>query len=533
MAELRRTSTSARRRVSSSRHSAWCCSFVVPPASPDLRSSPLPPSKSLKNPPTSTTTYFHSSPSPAASAAKLGRSIIVPRRILSPGRVSPIDSDGAPSLAPLPELPGPPPPGPQPEISPAETITCQLPERASPSMDLRIRVGGRDGRFLVLELDSGVLRENSEVFRKLVADSGRGEEGWREVEVGEVEDLGAFRETIEMMYSDEGEGEGLMRWLARAGVSRSIDVLEVSSKIMFDRGVVSCLNYIEAVPWSEDEEEKLKDLFTRCTFDKAVTQDILARLPPGGLTGSEDLAVHLIQSIADGANGSARKDLQSLVNGLLSKSSVYQKDPAGLDKERLYSICNSCLDSLVEHFEEAADPNSVNRSEASKQMKPLVERISKQVENLNWLLEILIDRHMAEDFVSLWAGQKELIRMHQRASPMVRYELSRISAGVFIALGKGKVRCHGDVRFAVLEAWFGPMLVDFGWLQRCSKGLDVRLLEEGLGQALLTLPLKQQQSLFVEWFRCFGGKGTECPNLSNAFQVWWRRSFVRTAETHT
>jgi len=284
---------------------------------------------------------------------------------------------------------------------------------------------------------------------------------------------------------------------------------------MFDKGVVSCLNYIEAVPWSESEEEKLKNLFARCTFDESVTQDILARLQLEGPSGSEDLAAQLIQSIAGGTNGIARKELQSLVNGLLSKSSVYQKDPAGLNKESLYSICHSCLNSLVELFEEAPDSTPSHCAAA------------KQVENINWLLEILIDKQMAEDFVCLWANQKKLIRMHQKASPMVRYELSRISACVFIALGKGELRCPGDVRFAVLEAWFGPMMLDFGWLQRCSKGLDIRVLEEGLGLALLTLSLKQQQRLFVEWFRCFGGKGTECPNLSKAFQVWWRRSFVR------
>ncbi|KAJ6819961.1 BTB/POZ domain-containing protein [Iris pallida] len=527
MASLRRSSSSSSRRRSSS---VWCCSFTVPPASPDPRGY----SKPLKN----TNPPIASSSPAATAAAKLGR------RILSPGRVSPIDSESdPPSLAPLPEVPSPPR---DPEISASAGTaggdgTASL---SSPS-DLRLRLSGRDGRFLVLELDSRVLCENSEVLRKVVAGSGCPEEGWREVE---VEDLGAFRETVEMMYVEEEEE--LMRGLASAGVSRSVDLLEVmmhccrwyesgkkkvSSKIMFDRGVVACLNYIEAVPWSESEEEKLKSLFERCSLDEALTQDILARLHPGGTRGSEDLAVQLIQSIVDGANASARKELQSLVTGLLSKSSVYQKDPAGLDRERLYSICSSCLDSLVALFEEALALGCTyaNGAGATKETKPLVERISKQVENLNWLLEILIDRHMAEEFVSSWAGQKELIRMHQRASPMVRYELSRISASVFIAMGKGKLGCPGEVRFAVLEVWFGPMLVDFGWLQRCPKGLDVRTLEEGLGQAILTLPLKQQQGLFVEWFRCFGGKGTECPNLSKAFQVWWRRSFVRTAEART
>ncbi|ONK77414.1 uncharacterized protein A4U43_C02F6280 [Asparagus officinalis] len=361
-----------------------------------------------------------------------------------------------------------------------------------------------------------VLCESSLFFKGMVMGSRKKDE----IVVEDVEDLGAFRETMEMMYEKD-----LMRWLVKAGVSKSIDVLEVSSKILFDRGVESCLNYIEAVPWSESEEEKLKSLFARCTFDEVTTQDILSRLQLEGTRSSDDLAVHLIQSIAEGTNVNARKELQSLVNGLLSKSSVYQKDPAGLNKESLYRICHSCLNSLVELFNESSDP-----THADKKAKPLVERVIKQVDNLNWLLEILIDKQMAEDFVYLWANQKELIRMHPRASPMVRYELSRISAHIFIALGRGKLRCPGNVRFSVLDSWFGPMLLDFGWLQRCSKGLDIGMLEEGLGQALLTLPLNQQQSLFVEWFRVFGGKGMECPNLSKAFQIWWRRSFVRTAE---
>jgi hypothetical protein len=159
--------------------------------------------------------------------------------------------------------------------------------------------------------------------------------------------------------------------------------------------------------------------------------------------------------------------------------------------------------------------------------KPLIEQVSCQTENLNWLLDILVNNGMAEEFVELWAKQDSLIRMHEQASPMVRYELSRISAGVFIALGKGKVQCRSDVRSLLFYGLFSMMLLDFGWLQRCPKGLDVRSLEENLGRGLLTLPLRQQQGLFEEWFQFYLTRGAECPNLIRACQVWWRRSFVR------
>jgi hypothetical protein len=187
--------------------------------------------------------------------------------------------------------------------------------------------------------------------------------------------------------------------------------------------------------------------------------------------------------------------MQSLVNGLLSKSSVYQKDSSGLNKESLYQICYSCLESLVDLFEEAIESTDhTGQAVVLRGSRPLIERVSSQTENLNWLLDILVNNDMAEEFVELWAKHERLIRMHEQASPMIRYELSRISACVFIVLGKGKVQCRGDIRSLLFQAWFSTMLLDFGWLQRCSKGLDIRSLEENLGRGLLTLPLRQQQS---------------------------------------
>lgn len=79
---------------------AWCCSFADAPDSPDLR--PLPPSSAAavvaspaagrKLPPKSPSTpSFHGLPT-SSRLAGLGR-LIDPRRILSSGRVFPIDPD--------------------------------------------------------------------------------------------------------------------------------------------------------------------------------------------------------------------------------------------------------------------------------------------------------------------------------------------------------------------------------------------------------------------------------------------------------
>uniref|UniRef100_A0A5B6Z8S7 BTB domain-containing protein n=1 Tax=Davidia involucrata TaxID=16924 RepID=A0A5B6Z8S7_DAVIN len=527
------------RREPPSRRRSWCCSFTVPPLSPEISVlSHSKPSQKFERPSKSAIS-FSNSPQ-GTRLGFVGR--IDPRRILSPGRVSPIDSDA--TVDSIQEIIVSE-PSPTPCANAQSRLECseKLPEPEGSGnsakeegslgiFDVRLNLKGKQGGSLVLELNSEVLSSNSSVFADLIAEFRKESSGLAaklcRIEVPEVENLNVFRETIELMFEED-----ITKRLLKIGANRSIDILEVSACIMFVKGVSSCLKYLEAVPWSEEEEEKLRCLFNRFKFDDATTRDILARLYSLDLVDSQqNLARQLVWSITTCADANARNELKSLVKGLLCKSSVYEKDYPDLNKEDLYDVCQSCLDSLVSLFEEASGTNSCEKLAKKETGKPLVERISRQVDNINWLLEILLDRQMAEEFVDMWADQGELLRMHGSASPMVRYELSRVSAMLFIAMGTRKLHCRSEARLGILQTWLKPMLLDFGWLQRCRKSLDMRALEEAMGQALLTLPLKQQYMLFMEWFQCFSKHGTECPNLSKSFQIWWRRSFLRGSESY-
>ena len=64
-------------------------------------------------------------------------------------------------------------------------------------------------------------------------------------------------------------------------------------------------------------------------------------------------------------------------------------------------------------------------------------------------------------------------------------------------------------------------------MQRCCRNLDKKVVEEGISQTILTLPLKQQQTILLSWFDRFSSSGDDCPNLQKAFEVWWRRTFTR------
>ncbi|MED6180713.1 hypothetical protein PIB30_012865 [Stylosanthes scabra] len=529
------------------RRRTWCCSFTPPPASPENPSFSR--TKSHRNSSLSKHTTLASVPnSPKSTFPIVSR--IDPRRILSPGRVSPIDSDPAPTIHSEPELRSasfraPTAPSfrsPQPEISGSGSCSSSVEGGNKVGFDVRLTLRGKKGNCMVLEVDSGVLSANSEVFAGLVGDYNKGllpknsseAPNICRMEVPEVENLGVFRDTIELMFEDDDHD--ITKKLINIGVYRSIDILEVSAGIMFTRGVLSCLKYLEAVPWTEEEEDKLRSLFTRIKFDDATATDILSRLYLHDSTDSPflpNVARQLVWSISTCEDACARTELKSLVKGLLCRSSVYDKIHLDLSKEDLYSVCRLCLASLVSLFEEASDTATPRSLLAKKDSsKPLIERISRQVDNINWLLDIMLDGQVADDFVSIWADQQQLVEMHENASPMIRYELSRVSAILFVAMATRKLQCRLEARSGLLQAWFRPMLLDFGWLQRCRKGLDMKAMEEAMGQTLLTLPLKQQHALFMDWFRHFSTHGTECPNLSKAFQIWWRRSFLRGSETY-
>ncbi|KAH0917466.1 hypothetical protein HID58_025126 [Brassica napus] len=227
------------------------------------------------------------------------------------------------------------------------------------------------------------------------------------MEISDVENLGVFKETVELMF---------------------------------------------------EEEERLRRVLALYNLDDAATEEILARFNSNETENTqENLSKQLVWSITSCSDTNPRNQLKSLVNGILCKSSVYEKEQPEINKEDIYKAGKYCVDSLVKLFEEGS----------------------------NW--------EIAEEFVEIWGKERKLVEMHEEASPMVRYELSIVIGSMFIEIGKWRVQCGGEARAGLVDMWFKPMLLDFGWLQMGKKGLYMREVEEGMGQTLLT-PIEEALS---------------------------------------
>ncbi|KAE8704823.1 BTB/POZ domain-containing protein [Hibiscus syriacus] len=192
---------------------------------------------------------------------------------------------------------------------------------------------------------------------------------------------------------------------------------------------------------------------------------------------------------------------------------------------KLFISCSNCLDSLLSLFKRAAESESTDKSTDTKE--PVVKQIALETDNLSWLLEILADRQAADGFARIWATQQELATLHSKLPIVSRYHVSNITARLFVGIGKGELLPVKDTRRMLFQTWLQPLINDYSWLRHGCRSFDRKVVEEGIGRTILTLPLEDQQSILLAWLGSFLKAGDNCPNLQRAFEVWWRRTFIR------
>ncbi|KAB1227130.1 putative WRKY transcription factor 19 [Morella rubra] len=65
--------------------------------------------------------------------------------------------------------------------------------------------------------------------------------------------------------------------------------------------------------------------------------------------------------------------------------------------------------------------------------------IAQEVDNMQWIVDILIDKKVGDEFVKLWADQKELAVLHSKIPTMYRHEINRITAMLCVAIRRGHI----------------------------------------------------------------------------------------------
>ncbi|KAK1436252.1 hypothetical protein QVD17_02031 [Tagetes erecta] len=379
------------------------------------------------------------------------------------------------------------------------------------SSDVRITLSSKDGMSVCMNGHRQILVSHSRFFAvKLLSKGGQLP---YIVEIGDCDDIEVYIESIRLMYCKD-----LRRKLMKEDVPKVLGILKVSAAIGFDAGVLSCLEYLEAAPWAEDEEEKVSSLLSELQLEGAGPIEVLKRVSVDMTSGvdeskNNEVILKLLHTVLEGKDEKARREMKALVAKMLHENSSHND----LRKESLYSACDKCLILLKRHFLKASTGELQDAAQ-----------ITRQADNLHFLLDILIDRQISEDFLKSWASLTELSEVHSKVPPLHRYEISRVTARLFVGIGKGQLLASKDLRCLLLQTWLVPFYDDFAWMKRASRGLDRHLIEDGLGNTILTLPLTWQQEILMTWFERFLNSSDDCPNIQRAFEVWWKRAFWKT-----
>ncbi|KAK8948585.1 BTB/POZ domain-containing protein [Platanthera zijinensis] len=201
---------------------------------------------------------------------------------------------------------------------------------------------------------------------------------------------------------------------------------------------------------------------------------------------------------------------------MLQENNDKRSSAGDLSKQSLYSACEGYLSLLKLHFLRVT---SSDLAEAAQ--------IAAQADYLHLFVDIMIDWQIVDDFLRTWATEVELVNIQPQVPNVHRYMVTWITAWLFVGMGKGQILVSKEVRCMLLQTWLQPFYEDFGWIRRACKGLDRRLIENGLNNTILTLPLAMQQDILLAWFVRFLNSGDDCPNIQHGFKVWWRRTFWR------
>lgn len=271
----------------------------------------------------------------------------------------------------------------------------------------------------------------------------------------------------------------------------------------------------------QEEEDKVVSLVSRLEGEGIGVKPVLKRVSPETPTPPNDTLSHILELVLRSREEKGRREMKSVVLKLLKENNSL----SDLCNETLYASCGSSLDSLLSLFKQAAEPDLPDG--AVERREPVVKSIALEADNVLWLLDILADRQAADEFAVTWADQQELASLHTRLPAAGRHHVSMISARLFVGIGRGELLPSKDTRHLLLKTWLQPLISDYGWLQHGCRSFDRKVVEEGIGRTILTLPLEDQQSILLSWLGSFLKGGDSCPNLQRAFEVWWRRTFVR------
>ncbi|KAJ1293834.1 hypothetical protein BS78_01G099300 [Paspalum vaginatum] len=339
----------------------------------------------------------------------------------------------------------------------------------------------------------------------------------------------------------------LLHTLDFAGGIRSpgdaLDLLPVALQLLFDACVEACIRFLEAVPWSEDEEARVIDLAPLLPADEAA--DLLARVSPPPVAAGPSSA----------AGVAARSPSEAMLHGLIHSAihghpvhaatkafvAMLLKDYPSRDcvHKVLDEAFLSRLETVKELMGKYASPDF--RVTMDSDEREAIQRLNLQsavftAKHLYWLIERMVDLRVADNAVVLWSDQAALATdlqkllndadMWRNMTPGLPMLVTKCTLRLANSVVSGETLVPRQVRMKLVRSWLPVLNVcrDIVQPMHFHKSSNCQELEEAFLQIISTLPIPEAQELLQQCLGFSTRNASDCPHLVNAFKTWFHRA---------
>lgn len=309
-------------------------------------------------------------------------------------------------------------------------------------------------------------------------------------------------------------------------VSVALDLLPVALELLFEDCVKACVKFIEAVPWTEEEETRVIEVIPLLREEES--KELLSRFSPNENCGEDMLHGLILSAIHNHPN-------MAFVKAFVAK---LLRDFASRDSARrvLERAFEESLKVVKESLEEYSSPDfrgDHNETEAIQRLN--LHTAMTNGRHLLWLVERMIELRVADSAVKEWSEQAAFTADLQRAFrddawrnivPGLPAVIMRCTCKLANAVAGGTTLAARQVRMKLVKDWLPVLIVckdNVSPLLPSHKSLYLEL-EDTFLRIISTLPMSDSQELLQQCLS-FSTKNVEdCPHLVTAFNTWFRRA---------
>ncbi|KAL5715245.1 hypothetical protein ACHQM5_017090 [Ranunculus cassubicifolius] len=324
---------------------------------------------------------------------------------------------------------------------------------------------------------------------------------------------------LQLLYTDDFFG-------TIDSVSTALSVLPVALELLFEDCVKACVRFLEAVPWTEEEENRVLSIIPLLTEEES--RELVARVLPSGTDLSEDMMYSLILSAIDNHPNMAFP--KAFVAKLLKD---FERDSARRVLDRAFETSLNLVKEAMEAYSSPDFRGEFYETEAMQRVN--LHKAMANGRQLLWLIERMIDLRVADTAVRVWSDQASFTanlmwafrddawKNIVQGLPAV---VLRCTAKLANAVSTGSILASRQVRMKLVKDWLPVLIVCRGKMLATlhSHQTLYQELEETFLKIISTLPMSDAQELLPQCLSFSTRNVEDCTHLVSAFNTWFRRA---------